>query len=523
MPAMWGRKGKGRRAVEIEAKYRIPDEHTFQRLLGITDLAGFACGPWTTTTLHDRYLDTADWSLFGQEYACRLRRRGDRYRLTLKGLGNVSGAVHRRVEHETDLPGLLPPSRWPPGPVRDLAFSLSGNRPLLPLFEIEQTRHTCPLSRGGHPIIQLCLDRGRLLADDRVLSTFLELEAELLAEGDEQDLIALGRALESKWGLESQPHSKFQRGLRALIRAKPGVTPDDPMSEAGRKVLRLHFRRMLYHEPGTRLGEDIEALHDMRVATRRMRAAFRVFGDAYRRPAIRPLLKGLKRTGRALGAVRDLDVFLQNIRAYRDTLPSGRRGGLDPLLAALETQREAARARMLAYLDGKKYARFKERFGHFVETAGLGSLPLEAESRIPRPFRVRHVAPVAIYQRLAAVRAYDDGVRMPDPPPERLHALRIACKMLRYTLESFREVLGPEAKTAIKQVVALQDHLGAIQDAIVAGSILGELAAASPAVEDYLSARETELQHLLAEFPRLWDAFHGPEFGRLIARSVAGL
>ncbi len=50
------------------------------------------------------------------------------------------------------------------------------------------------------------------------------------------------------------------------------------MSEAGRKTFRFHFRRMVYNEPGTRLGEDIEAMHDMRVATRRMRAAFRVFG-----------------------------------------------------------------------------------------------------------------------------------------------------------------------------------------------------------------------------------------------------
>ena len=61
----------------------------------------------------------------------------------------------------------------------------------------------------------------------------------------------------------------------------PGVMAEDLHSEAGRKVLRFHLARMLAREPGTRDGADPEELHGMRVATRRMRAAWRVFGDAY--------------------------------------------------------------------------------------------------------------------------------------------------------------------------------------------------------------------------------------------------
>src|SRR5690606_30776478 len=88
----------------------------------------------------------------------------------------------------------------------------------------------------------------------------------------------------------------------------PGVEPDDPMSEAGRKILRFHFRRMLRQESGARQGDDPEAVHDMRVATRRLRAALRVFGPYYDPGVIHPLDRGLRRAGRALGAVRDLDV-----------------------------------------------------------------------------------------------------------------------------------------------------------------------------------------------------------------------
>lgn len=321
----------------------------------------------------------------------------------------------------------------------------------------------------------------------------------------------------------------------------PGIEPDDPMSEAGRKTFRFHYRRMLYNEPGTRLGEDIEALHDMRVATRRMRAAFRVFGDYFQSRAIAPHLKGLKRTGRTLGPVRDLDVFREKIQVYLATLPEAQRGGLDDLLGVLEAQREAARQRMIAYLDGEEYARFTERFGEFVETEGMGSLPVALNGGEPRPHRVRHVAPVVIYERLAVVRAYDEWVSIPDPPLKRLHALRIACKRLRYSLEFFCQVLGPDTQALIKEVVAMQDHLGALQDGVVASEILRDYLkwgtwghqvgdalppdgpVVAPGVEAYLDAMQSEMQHLVATFPQAWRRITGAEFSRMVAEAVVVL
>jgi CHAD domain-containing protein len=324
---------------------------------------------------------------------------------------------------------------------------------------------------------------------------------------------------------------------------KPGIEPDDPMAEAGRKTFRFHYRRMLYHEPGTRLGEDIEALHDMRVATRRMRSAFRVFGDYFDPQAVAPYLKGLRRTGRILGAVRDLDVFRARIQAYLDALPDVQRGSLDDLLGVVETQRKAARQRMIVYLDGSKYTRFKERFGEFVETEGMGSLPITPDAGDLRPYRVRHVAPMAIYERLAVVRAYDEWVSIPNPPVTRLHALRIACKWLRYTLEFFQEVLGPETRALVKEVVALQDHLGELQDAVVASGLLrdfliwgtwGHEAAGqplpdlatpliAPGVAAYLAVRQSELQHLLDTFPPAWQRLKTPDLSQSVAAAVSVL
>lgn len=321
---------------------------------------------------------------------------------------------------------------------------------------------------------------------------------------------------------------------------RPGIEADDPMSEAGRKTFRFHYRRMLYNEPGTRLGQDIEALHDMRVATRRMRAAFRVFGSFYEPKAVAPYRKGLKRTGRILGRVRDLDVFRAKIHDYLEALPASQGASLDNLLATLEERREAARQQMIDYLDGKTYARFVEGFGFFVETEGWGSRRVDSHGSDPAPYRVRHVAPVMIYERLAAVRAYDEWVSIPDPPLKRLHALRIACKRLRYCLEFFSEVLAPGTKGLIKEVVVLQDHLGAVQDAVVAEEMLrsylrrgtwgGDVTASEPSppsdapgVELYLAAKQAELEQLVESFPQVWHRMQAPDFSRMVAKTVMAL
>ncbi len=333
---------------------------------------------------------------------------------------------------------------------------------------------------------------------------------------------------------ESAPPSSPAGRLRELRSASPGLFPEDPMSEAGRKILRYHFAHMLQNEAGTRLGEDIEALHDMRVATRRMRAAFEIFAHYYRPKAMHPFVRGLRATGKALGRVRDLDVFMAKARKYLKTLPKEERGGLSPLLDAWQAGREAARQRMLDYLDGDKYSRFVESFARFLETPGAGARPRGGE--IPRPSRVCEAAPVLIYERMAHVRAYEPMLEQADIA--QLHALRIAFKRLRYTVEFFREVLGAEAAEVIAALKAMQDHLGDLNDADVACKIISRFLAeweetrrALPLsgrdnpqpVAAYLAYRRAERHRLMTTFPAAWAQFHSPDFKRALALAVAGV
>ncbi|MDY6876196.1 MAG: CHAD domain-containing protein [Chloroflexota bacterium] len=314
----------------------------------------------------------------------------------------------------------------------------------------------------------------------------------------------------------------------------PGILPDDPMSEAGRKALLFHFVRMLEHEPGTRLGEDIEELHDMRVATRRMRSAFRVFAPYFNPDALRPFLKGLRRTGRALGRVRDLDVLMERAQHYLATEVSEEsprpHDDLDALLEDWHGRRETARAKMLAYLDSKQYQRFVQGFGQFLATEGAGAPPPPISR--PVPHRVYQVVPALIYTRYEVVRGYEPMIE--SGSLDMLHALRIDCKRLRYALEFFREVLSSDVEKVVKEVVIVQDHLGNLHDADVACHLLIAFLHQWSRQEQrerinisgvtrYLVAKQNDLRALVDSFPETWRHFNRPEMRRQLALAVSAL
>ncbi len=512
---------------EVEAKFVLPDEEALQRLQAAETLTGYALSESRVEQVQDTYLDTADGALLVAGYALRQREGEDGVLVTLKGLGGACGGIHRRVELEARLASAAPPAGWPTGPLRAEVLALAGEAPLVPFLTLCQERHVRRVEQGERAVALMSLDRVRGTAGKEVFEV-REAEIELLPAGSEGDLAALAAALRDEWGLAPQPRSKFERALLAFgkrLLKGPGLEADDSMAEAARKTLRFHYRLMLFNEPETRRGEEPEALHDMRVAVRRMRTALQVFGDYLDQRQLKPLTRALRRTGRALGAVRDLDVFWEHVQSYLETLPPAQQARLEPLYAAWRARREAARQEMLAYLDSEEYARFKERWWAFLRTPGAAALPVVMDDGQARPHRLHHVVPVVVHERLAEVQAYDEWVSQADAPPERLHRLRIAAKRLRYTLEYFHEILAPHTGELIETVKELQDHLGAIQDAVVARQLLRDFLGggqaswppdAADGVADYVAARQKEFESLRASFPQLWARFRHPSFARLV-------
>ncbi len=333
-------------------------------------------------------------------------------------------------------------------------------------------------------------------------------------------------AFEKRWVRAGLPPLETLTSQQAHFRSLPfpsklkaiGLARDDRLDAAARKVMRFHYARMLDNEAGTRLGEDVEALHDMRVSTRRLRAAFVVFESAFDPPALKPHLKGLRRCGRVLGAVRDLDVFLAKAESYA----LERETDLSDLLAAWQAERHAARGEMLTYLDSSEYAHFKRGFNTFLHDADAVQ-PAPSSER-PFPLRVRAAAPALIYDRLAVVRSY--GPYLPGAPVERLHALRIEFKKLRYTVEYFQEALGVRAGDVIAAIKLLQDHLGNLNDAAVASARLETFleSHAAPGVQSYLDFQRAEERRLQDSFEAVWKAhFAGATFRRRLATAVGVL
>ena len=312
--------------------------------------------------------------------------------------------------------------------------------------------------------------------------------------------------------------------LRLVVGRTPGVTPEDHVAEAGRKVMRFHLARMLAREAGTRAGNDAEELHAMRVATRRQRAAWRVFGASFRPGRTKRYRNGLREIASRLGAVRDLDVLLEAADLYRSDLPVSEQRALEPLLSEWRGHRDDARILLIRELDSDGYRRWVDDYRDFVRTEGQLVMPVGPT----QPHRVRDTTASRVWTAYEQVRGYEPVLRWADV--ETLHELRIAGKWLRYTLEFVREALGDDAGPLIARVTALQDHLGLMNDADVASSMArtflvehaGELSPLEgAAIGRYLVSREREVARLRRTIGAPWRGVSGVTFRRTLGRVVA--
>jgi CHAD domain-containing protein len=346
-----------------------------------------------------------------------------------------------------------------------------------------------------------------------------ELEVELL-EGDESVLREMAVRIAASGLAMPEPRSKMAIAAGLLDGSGP-IGPGDPFAAAGRRVIHRHLRRMLEREAHVRAGDQL-GLKQMRVATRRMRAVWRVFDGAYRRAAQRRYVGELRQVADRLGAVRDLDVLIE-------TLPAD--APLEPLAADWRARRQQAFEELLRAFDGPDYQRFVDDYLAFART------PREGVARSLAGARVADVAAGRIWSAHQRVLAHLPAIQ--GTPPGRgpdvaaLHALRIDAKRLRYTLETFRDVLvEPFVSDLVGRLVRLQDHLGELNDARVAAEAVrhwldgaGSSAPAESiaAARTYLAAREAAVERLRRSHARPLRGVAGVIFRRRLARAIGPL
>lgn len=535
---------------EVELKYLVRDIEALRGWMarhwgGALD--GLEATDERTIEVEDRYVDTAYGALEHAGFGARLRREDNGpVRINVKsasrqrpGAGRASDehdpkALSQRVEVEGAADANLDPEAWPPSAARELVDELRDGARLRTLFTINQRRerHTLELDDGP---VQVTLDWVAVFRGGRPLSSFSVLEVEAMTDSS-QGLRRLAALVEATGYVTPEPRSKEDIAREYVARAaqdpnyrlprvpaSPGVKADDSLGEAGRKVLRMHLARMLRFEAGTISGEDIEDLHKMRVATRRMRAAWQVFDGAYRGKAQRRYVRELRAVARALGEVRDIDVRLEGLDAYVAKLPEPGRAGMEPLRAAWRSEREVVRTRLIAQLGAKSYRAFVEDYLAFTESPGVGEVAIA----LAVPSLVRDTAGSRILSAYERVHAYETLMSWADVAT--LHDLRIQSKRLRYSLEFFSEVLPVTARQLIGTVTAAQDHLGLLNDAHVAAGVTRDWlninapklpASSREAIGLYLDSREAEVEQLRRSFRPLWRRITGKTFRRALGVAI---
>jgi CHAD domain-containing protein len=317
--------------------------------------------------------------------------------------------------------------------------------------------------RGGVLVdgAEVVHDTVSVLEGRRVVGAFEELEVELI-DGDERSLKRLEKALRRAGAADGEHRPKLFRALDLLEGTAPVEAPRDGTDSSPLAVaFRTQYARMLAHDPGTRLGADPESLHQLRVATRRLRAFLRAG-----RPLLDPewadaLRAELGWLGSALGPARDLDVLVDHLDREVARLDGSDVAGGKALLRELARERGTVRRRLVRALRSERYLALLDR----VEAAGHPPpAPATGEAATPTEiWRSEHA------RLRKAVRSLDS-----EPDDAALHAVRIKVKRARYAAELAR------LDGYVRSAKALQDVRGVHQDAVVAEARLRGLAATHP-------------------------------------------
>ena len=225
----------------------------------------------------------------------------------------------------------------------------------------------------------------------------------------------------------------------------------------GARTLLKYLNAMLGLIDGVRQNEDVECLHRMRVAARRLRSLLPLFNDCLPPKQRARWRKPLRRVTRALGQARDADVQIVCVQEALDACDDDRlRPGLERLLLRFRQQRQALQAPLVNTLErlaaGRRISRLDMALRYLLATSQLYATPESARHAYRR-------SRDAIMRRLQAVLATAATIRGPESSAE-LHATRITIKRLRYTLQALAP-LYPDALTdAIRTARKLQDVLG---------------------------------------------------------------
>ncbi len=237
----------------------------------------------------------------------------------------------------------------------------------------------------------------------------------------------------------------------------------ETFAQSGREELPKRAEKFLDWRDKVLRNEEVEAVHKMRVASRRLRASMDAYAAVCKRKPFKRAYRTVKKAADRLGAARDTDVLMQQVQDLLDKAPSEEQAGMRWLLERLASYRKVCQHELEAVLSQLDRSGFKETLEACLpkETTSPEkdtSLPA-SEAQTPTEQQARSIART----KLAELSSESDQVDLPYAV-RALHRFRIAAKRLRYTLEIFEDFLPVGCKSIVKEVVQIQEDLGQVHD-----------------------------------------------------------
>ncbi|WP_313438482.1 CHAD domain-containing protein [Novosphingobium sp.] len=442
----------------------VPNEEAELKLELATDSAdrleksGLLKGDPIVVPQHAIYFDTPDHDLASEGLSLRIRREGEKRVQTVKADGSAAGMFIRPewersvttdepvIDHATPIPALLGKK----------------TAAIAPMFTVENERHLW-LQDG----IEIALDRGRILAAEREMP-ICEVELEL-KRGHAAALFALARRIDEIVPVRIGVSSKAERGYRLLGPAPSAfkaervkLGKDQTAASAFQTVATACLRHFRLNEPLVLDHRDEAALHQLRVAIRRLRSALTLFKPLFDEKARRRFNDELRWLATELGKARDLDVLAGQVESgpLLDRILSARDDAYDGAIAALDSLH--ARRLML----------------NLAEWIAVGAWLSNAETQDIRETPAREFA-TGVLERFRR-KVKKGGRRMEKLDDHARHEVRKTAKKMRYATDFFAGLFPDKRerrrrKRFISALEELQDGLGALNDLVGAPELLAKL------------------------------------------------
>ena len=464
---------------------------------------GAAAMPVETVRLETVYYDTPDLRL--ARWGVSLRRRsGEGWTLKLPPLPAGPGRPAAVLERDELVFEGGP--RKPPQAALGILRAYVRKAELAPVARLSTVRRRVRLvDSGGAPLAEVVDDEVSVRDGRRVAARFREIEVEAPAvNGSDGVMSALVGVLRRAGAGAPDPTPKYVRAIGPRAHEPPEVwpqpiSPDAPARDVIRSAMAEPIASLLRHDPLIRAGRDPEAVHQARVATRKLRSNLRTFSPLLDTQWSEPLRSELGWLAMALGAVRDREVLLGRLRTRASGLPPADARSASGLLKLLAAEIDVLRGRLMADLDSDRYV---ELLGQLVQASLTPSTLAEAEQSASAVLPALAAGP---WKRLrSAVR------QLPDVPSDpELHRIRILAKRARYAAEAVAAVAGPQAAAFAKAAARLQTVLGEHQDAVTAQAWLraARVSGRKAFVAGELIALERiDAEQARARWPKAWTA-----------------